>query len=235
LGDYAQAQSYLREAAELSRAFGQRLGLVRGIRALGLLADIRGEYDQANGYFAESLSLDREAGSPKEIAHDLSGLGRVAMHTGGVAEARRLHVEALELCRAAGYRRGIAMALIGLGEVAMLETPLGGQANQYFEEALATAMSIHALPLVLAALVGVAALWANAGRRGAAVELLTLAVYHPACNRRTQDWAARQLSRLERELPGAEVSLAEERGRRRQLDEAVDTLLAGHPPETLAI
>ncbi|MEP7357065.1 MAG: tetratricopeptide repeat protein, partial [Anaerolineales bacterium] len=221
LGDYAQAQPFLREAAELARAHGQRLGLVRAVRALGLLADTRAEYDDARRFYAESLGLDREAGSPREIAHDLCGLANVALHTGDLAEAHRLHAEALELCRAAGYRRGIAMALIGLGEVATLATPLGETAYPHFEEALSTAMSIRALPWVLAALVGIAALWVKLGRRGPAAELLTLALYHPACNRRTQDWAARQLSRLESELPGAEVALAEERGRRRQLEEAV--------------
>jgi hypothetical protein len=125
------------------------------------------------------------------------------------------------------------MALIGLGGVATLETPLGDNAYRYFEEALATAMSIHALPWALAALVGIAGLWAKLGRRGPAAELLTLVLYHPASSRRTEDWATRLLSQVEGDVPGAEVSLAEERGRHRQLQEAVDTLLAGEPPDSI--
>jgi hypothetical protein len=78
---------------------------------------------------------------------------------------------------------------------------------------------------VLLALVGIAALWIRAGKREQAAELLTLAVYHPACSRRTQDRAGRLLSRLEAELPTADVALAEERGRRRHLDDAVCGIL----------
>jgi hypothetical protein len=74
-------------------------------------------------------------------------------------------------------------------------------------------------------LVGIAALWNQAGQRAQAAELLTLAVYHLACSRRTQDRAGRRLSRLEAGLPAADVALAEGLGRRRHLDDAVRGIL----------
>jgi hypothetical protein len=94
-----------------------------------------------------------------------------------------------------------------------------------YEEALHTARAIEALPWVLSAAVGIAALSAKAGRYGPVVEMLTLAVYHPACNQRTRERSARLLSRLEAELPAEAVAGAEERGRHKQLDDAIQDLL----------
>jgi hypothetical protein len=156
----------------------------------------------------------------------------VALHSGDYREAHRLNGESLVLSRQSGYRSGIVRALVGLGNVASLEpATLDGRAMGYFEEALDTALTIQALPWVLSAVVGIAALWSQAGRREKAAELLTLALYHPACNRRTQDQATRLLSRLEADLPPEAVAEAEERGRRRRLDEAVRDIISERPQE----
>jgi hypothetical protein len=140
----------------------------------------------------------------------------VAQQTGDYAEARRLYHEAYNLFHASSYQRGLAMALTGLGEVALAVEP--ASAPVLLHEAMVTALRIRALPWVLAALVGLAALQVRAGQPDKAVELLTFALYHPASSRRTQNQAARALSRLEGELPAPQVAAAEDRGRRMALD-----------------
>ncbi len=87
------------------------------------------------------------------------------------------------------------------------------------------AQAISAIPWVLAAAVGLASVCARAGNGNGAAEVVTMVVYHPASSYRTRQRAARLLSRLEAELPAAEMGLAEERGRHSQLDQALALLL----------
>jgi hypothetical protein len=180
-------------------------------------------------HYLASLEFSRSSGNPKEIAYDLLGLGDVALHSGQSVEAQGYFRDGLALSQQIGYRRGMMRALVGLGDAVALDpaaAPAAGEAYVFYREALQTALAIRAVPWVLAAVVGIAARQAQSGEPIAAVELLTLVVYHPACNHRTHERAARLLSRLEAELPAAGVAEAEDRGRRRQLDEAVAELLS---------
>ena len=145
-----------------------------------------------------------------------------------------MNAESLALCRRTGYRRGIALAQLGLGDVALRGQQMpDGLDSTFYEDTLQTALSIRAVPCVLAALVGMAALWDTVGRRSQAIELLMFALYHPACNQRTRDRATRLLSRLEAELPAAEVAQSEERGRHWTLDEAVGQVLSAGSGNTV--
>jgi predicted ATPase/Tfp pilus assembly protein PilF len=232
LGDYSQAQALLDEGAQLSRVLGKRLGSADSLRHLGRLDEVRGDAAAARQHYRDSLAFNQDSGSPKQIAHDLLALANLALHDGDYLEAQRLNAESLALSRRTGYRRGIALAQLGLGDVALSSqgTP-DGLAYACYEDAIQTALTIHALPCVLAALVGIAALWDTVGRRAQAVGLLMFALYHPACNQRTRDRATRLLSRLETDLPAAQVAQAEERGRHRPLDEAVSEALAAGAAE----
>ncbi len=229
LGDYREAQEALRESAALAQTLGLGWGRAYGQHNLGRLAAARGDHTRARECFEASLAFNRTTGNQKDIGFDLLGLGGVALDSGSYLEAERLHREAVALFQATGYQRGLAMSLTGLGEVALL-TDIRA-AYECFHPALVIAMRIRALPWVLAALVGIAPLWVRAGRSERAVELLTFGLYHPASNRRTQNQAARLLSRLEGELPAAVVGLAEERGRRLILEPLVAEIVA---EETLA-
>ena len=81
------------------------------------------------------------------------------------------------------------------------------QAQACYYEALRTARDITAVLWMLAAAVGMASMWAESGQYETAAELLTMAVYHPACNHRTRPRASSLLSRLEAELPAAGLEL----------------------------
>jgi tetratricopeptide (TPR) repeat protein len=225
LGDDREAQDALQESASLSEALKLPWGLAQGQHNLGWLALARGEYTRARECFEASLAHDRSTGHQKDIGADQLGLAGVAIQTGDHSEAWRLYASALALYRGIGYQRGAAMALVGLGE-ATLANDDPASAQVYLHEALLTALRIRALPWVLASLVGMAALWVQAGQAEKAVELLTFCLYHSASNRRSQNQAARLLSRLEGELPAAQVAAAEERGRRMALDPQAALVLA---------
>ena len=216
LGEYGEAHDALQESAALSQALNLEWGLAYGQQNLGWLALARGEYPRARACFEASQAYNRSTGNQRDSGMDALGLAGVAYQTGDYTSAFRLYQDSLLLFRSIGYQRGLAMALVGLGEVALATEPQGAYALLY--EALLTALRIRALPWVVAALVALAGLWVRTGQSEKAVELLTFALYHPASNRRTQNLAARLLSRLEGELPGPLVGAAEERGRRMALD-----------------
>jgi tetratricopeptide (TPR) repeat protein len=215
------------ECAKVSRSINLQGGAPYGLRNQAGVAEAQGDFETARRHYEASLAFDQGSGNPKETAHDLLGLGRLALATSSAAEARRFHEASLALSRQAGYRRGLVQALVGLGDTAMLDDSgdASGQARSYYQEALSAAQAAQAVPWVLAAAVGLAALSSQAGRHGPAIELLTHAVYHPASSHRTRERAARWLSRLEAELPAPQVAEAEERGRRSELEEVVAAIL----------
>jgi hypothetical protein len=84
---------------------------------------------------------------------------------------------------------------------------------------------VRAIPWVLDTFDGIAMLLAGEGEREMALELLTLAVHHPASAQTSRDNAARLVAQLEAELPPDVVAAAQERGRARDLEATVAELL----------
>jgi tetratricopeptide (TPR) repeat protein len=226
IGEKGAAQILLDESVTLAASLGRRWAKGANSRSFGLLALARGSTADARRLFDESLAFNQESGNRKEIALDLLALASLAAASGDDARAQTLLRQSLDLFHETGYRRGLSLALTGLGQRASRSSDGAAIARGYFEEALQTALEIGALPSALAAVVGLAALSLKAGRLVLAAEALTCALYHPSSNRGTQDRAAELLSRLEAELPPAEVADAEERGRRGRLDELVAALVA---------
>jgi diguanylate cyclase (GGDEF)-like protein len=224
LGEYVEAQELLKAAADMAQAAGNQRARVLVLRSLGRLSDARGEYALARHYYEESLSFNQATGNQKEVALDHFGLARAALHMAEYEEAHQVLEECAELMELTGYRRGHAMAQLCQGEMDATRK-VAGAGGSHFLAALETAYEMRALPLVLSALVGLAGAWIANGERERSTEVLTMALFHHASNRATQDQAARLLSRLETEMPAALVAQAEERGRHLQLDRVVAGLL----------
>ena len=89
------------------------------------------------------------------------------------------------------------------------------------------ARDIQAVALVGEALVWKATLLAKQDEKDQAVELLALALGHPAIEneRRNKDRAEKLLSRLETELPSNVAAVARERGRSKKLGAVVEEIL----------
>jgi diguanylate cyclase (GGDEF)-like protein len=222
LGDFGQAQTWLEAAAGQGDDPLFRRAEAFGRRNAAWLALARGEAEIAGGIFEETLSFHQEVGNRKEIALDVLGLGGVAELAGDCGEARRLYEQALALFADAGYQRGRVSALASLGRLAATDQPPQVETAQaQYQTALTLALQIEAWPEALAVMAGIGELWERAGLFLPAAELLTHTLYHPASQRRTQDTAARCLSRLEGALPPAAVAAAEDRGRHATFDSMV--------------
>jgi hypothetical protein len=87
------------------------------------------------------------------------------------------------------------------------------------------ALTEWAIPWVLATFDGIAMLLAGEGERERALELLTLAIHHPASMEVVRDIVASLVAELEVELPPDGVAAAQERGRARDLEATVAELL----------
>jgi predicted ATPase/DNA-binding SARP family transcriptional activator len=217
LGEYTEGERYCQESLAYYKELNHRLGMAKATGGLGLAAWGRGEASliEAKRLFEESLALCREAGHLPEVAYRLMFLGHIGNSMARYEEAQRYLQEALDLAKQLGYKAEAAWILSGLGET-LLGLGRVQAARNYLLEAVVIA---QALPNVLEAIViwamllkqeadlpatGVAAgqaAPANQDKRTWAVEILSLALNHPATRQVYKDKAARLLAEFEAELP----------------------------------
>jgi hypothetical protein len=94
-------------------------------------------------------------------------------------------------------------------------------ARQAFQEAVQLAVAIHAVPLLLEALVGVATLRLQAGALEQAAEVLGLVLYHPLTPRSIKPEVERTLAAVAGRLSPQLFPETQRRAQRRDLEEVV--------------
>ena len=223
VGAYGESRRLSEDSLTICRAVGHRLGMARALQNLALIAHCREEYGEAKGYYQESLLLFQEHGDRWGVALTLGNLGDLAYSQGDYAEAKRFLEESLALRRDIGDRWGIALALNTLGGV-VRAMGHAQEARRYFREALEIALGIQSLSMVMEVLVESALLLAEERKGERALETLAFVLNHPATEARTRDRAKDLLMRLSSQWPSAVVAAAQERGKKRKLEEVV----AGH-------
>jgi hypothetical protein len=123
------------------------------------------------------------------------------------------------------FSSGAVPSLYKLGNVALAvrDDP---KAERYYRRALQILIDQSFVELKLDILVRHAMLLIRKGNPERAVELVVLALYHPASVRETQDRAQGLLDKLRAELPPAVFAAAQARGRARELESTMEELLA---------
>jgi predicted ATPase len=117
-GDYAPADTLIRESLDIARLLRDKQGVAVSLNALAVFARDRGDVAVAHSLFEESLVLWRELGDKKAVARSLSNLANVVKLQGDYARARSLYAECLSIFRGLGDRTGIAWSLNYEGDVA---------------------------------------------------------------------------------------------------------------------
>lgn len=200
-GDYEQARRLGQESLALKQQIGDRRGMTFSLNSLGQVAYALLEYPQAKAIFEESLAICQDIGDRRGIALCLSYLGDVVQMMAEYQDAKQLYQESLSIFKEIGNQWGAISARTKLGYVTsqLADTQT---ARDYFNEALKMAMNIQAIPGALDALVGLASLLIKAGdaEREQVLEILALALGHPASSRDNQDRATRLLTELETQL-----------------------------------
>ncbi len=117
-GDYASADTLIRESLEIARQSGDKQCAAVCLNALAVVARDRGEVLVARSLSEESLDLWRELGEQKAVARSLSNLANIVELQGDNARARRLYAECVSIFQGLGDRTGVAWSMNHEGDVA---------------------------------------------------------------------------------------------------------------------
>jgi tetratricopeptide (TPR) repeat protein len=221
-GDYQRAEELVQESLRISQELDDRIGAGFALMHLGAVAAAAGNYAQARQLYQESLTIARQTDTRMMKLGSLDGLGAVALAVGQYEEARQWYEDSVAVSNLVGQGKQSAEALIGLGNVACALAEYA-QAEHYFVQALQT--SIRSVGETLDVVVGVAYLLSKVEDQEKAVELLALALYHPASMLATRDRAARLLLEMGALLPPDVLAAAKERGQAFDLEATVAELL----------
>jgi class 3 adenylate cyclase len=140
LGDYSAAQAAVERALAAGRAQGDRVGEVRCLAQLGLIARRQGDYERARRWYQEALALvpgeafhsDAEA---QALVQALNGLGSVQRQQGDFDAARASYERAIAASVLSGDRRAEAEALNHLGVTTYYQRGFT-EAVSYYQQAL---------------------------------------------------------------------------------------------------
>ena len=224
LGQYGVAKQLHQESSALYKEISDSWGIAYSLNSLAQDAKGLGEYGEAKQLLQESLATYREIGNPRGIARVLANLGEVANAVRDYEGAAQHAGESLALSKRLDMpefrpwaSRVLGEAMCGLGDFQ--------RARTCFYQALETTMMVGQMSQLLLALVGTAILLAAEGERERALELLALALHHPASLQWAKDRATSLVTELEAELSPDVAAAALERGRTRDLEATVAKLL----------
>ncbi|MEE8584401.1 MAG: tetratricopeptide repeat protein, partial [Acidobacteriota bacterium] len=202
-GDYEESRRLFNQSLVIYQDVGAQDGIARCLTNLGNLAIISQTYLEAIRMFQEGLEIYTRLGDRKGMAFCLNNLGVVFEESSQREKARDFQQRALALFREVGYQDATARSLENLGRITF---SLGEyrKSGQYFSQALRTASAIQAVPTVLMALMGLARLLDQKGRKEKAWQLLQFITAHPKSDSEARVQARELIQSLQTSLP-AEV------------------------------
>lgn len=221
---YESAAELLSTSLELSRSSGNRAASAFALLGLGYVAEDLGDFVDAEASYLESVAIARELGDRLALAKGVTALGELLRGRERAGDAARWYEEGLALAREIGAQFLVAANLGNLGFLAANAGDLDG-ARALLIEALELSLALGAVPLQLNTIVGFSVLASREGRHGAGLELLGMAMHHPASRSDTKAEVERILPALRAALPAATVEAALERGHALSLGDAISTVV----------
>jgi tetratricopeptide (TPR) repeat protein len=219
-GEFEESKRLHAECLALRQELGDRLGVATTLVNLGFIALGQAKYAEVKPLEREALAIFREIGYPMGEAVALNNLGVASYMLAEYGEARLLLEECLVICRELGHRHIAAHALGTLGGVAGASDDYD-EAWQHTREGLQLAQAIGSVSATLFGLMSTAVLLSRQGQKEQAAEVAALVYHHASTNRETKDRASHLLDQLATQLPVLSMVAAQERGRRKKLEEVV--------------
>jgi predicted ATPase len=223
-GQYEQARYYYLASMAVATEVNDKQGMARAMLNLGLVAQFQKNYDEARGYYQACQAIFATIHHQWGIANAVGNLGEIEYTLGNYDEARHYLQESLAICEKTGNRWGVASGIDNLGLVAFAQNDLTA-ARIYFREALFTSMEIHAIPLSLKILIGIARLYIRLEQPEIAAEIIGLAINHPATTQENRDQAAPHLEMLQSHLNAQQLDDALRRGSENDFETVAAELL----------
>ncbi len=187
-GAHPEAYELLAEAAVILRRQEERLSTARALGFLSGSALALGRPAEAEELARESLALSWQIDDRWSIANVLSGLGVIAQAQADVDRALYFFRESLAIYRQLGDCWSIGRVLNHQGE-ALAVLGQGAEARLCFVDALQTANEVQAAPIILDAMLGLAALGAKEGQLEFTLELLAHLAGSPSTGHETRERA----------------------------------------------
>lgn len=150
--DLTRAEATCKRSLMLSKRLDDQHGVATSLVNLGAFAHDLGKFDEAKSYYQQSLDICERLYDRHGIAAALTNLGRTSYMLGAYEEGKAYCEEALTLFRNLGDLGGATAGLINLGDIVLQLGDLQ-QARQHFRNAMQTAQSIQAYPLIIDVLV----------------------------------------------------------------------------------
>jgi len=224
LGNYEVARRYYLDGLKIFEAAGEHVRMATIQSGLGLLASDEKRFDEARCYMEASLQIARKVHNPTGTSLVLTGLAWVNYLQGEYQAAQAYTTESLTLSREVGDRWMIANNLGNLGKIVVQLNDYPA-ALRHFQAALHLSTEIGAVPLTLEILPGVAQVYKQLGEGEYAVQLLALALNHPASYSEVKSQAQPLLNQLECELESERFAAAMEKSRGVELRTLITDIL----------
>jgi tetratricopeptide (TPR) repeat protein len=229
-GDAAGAEVGEREALQIFKQLGDRVGEAIGLLHLGQIANYRGELDAARTLLEQCLAVARDIKSIDIEGECELHLGEAAFDAGLPDKAAQHFKRSLIVCREGGDKRGEANALWHLGQIDLQGADVAS-ARARLAESLQSFNAFGMRAELLGCLEDCAALARlemrkdDAARLGGAIDIARERLNLKRAPRAEERWSM-QLAALQGVLPAAEFESARDEGRQWQIDDAVRGALA---------
>ncbi|MFO7684313.1 MAG: BTAD domain-containing putative transcriptional regulator [Chloroflexota bacterium] len=176
------------------RTGAPRLG-VFCLSFFGAVAQALGNYHEAVAALQEGLTLAQTVGDRYGVATFLSSLSALSLAQGNYEQAETAVQHSLSIFNDIGDPWHITQTMALLGRIHLAQNKLAG-AEKAFRQALETAVTAHAVPYALEALISLAELYAQTARGPAALALAEQVAAHPASSGAAQTRARELVERL---------------------------------------
>lgn len=219
-GKHEVARAYAQQAFDIATEVGDRWFMAYCLVELGNVACAVGDLTAARDRYQASYDVGREFEDPEGMAIALTYLGEVALRQQSYAEAQDLYGQAISIYQDILDKGGLAASLTGMAKAAAAREDYD-RAREHFGQALQLAADIQHIPQILSLITGTGEMLVRTGEAQGGVELLALALHHPASDHETKSWAQRVLAGCEAD-PSLDVAV--QRGGVGELGKAMSVL-----------
>jgi serine/threonine protein kinase/tetratricopeptide (TPR) repeat protein len=219
-GDFDSALMYHLRAQAIVDQHGSEEDKAILLNNLSLVYYYKGDIDRAFSIGEQLVRTYRAMNSMHFLSDTYGNQGVLLWSSGRFAEAIGVLEKALELDVRLGKEQNEATTLITMG-YCYAGLNEDDTAEFYLLLALRRCKAINAVPLVLDALSGIAALWAKRGDHARAAEVYGLALSHPSTDTDLKHTVTPLIDALRPHLDAAALDAALERGKALDLDALV--------------
>ncbi len=177
-GDYSTAYLHCQEGLRLKRAIGDRRGMIYSLTYLGRVAEAQGTFTEAQQLFRESLDISQAIGDQRGMAIAWQNLGSVSLASGQLNEAEVSLRRGLAIYQSIGDRLGSSRCWLRLGELLLVRGDFAAAENHLLQ-GITLAHIIASEPVLVASIVGLAAVWLKTNRPQKAQVCLTFVAHLP--------------------------------------------------------